>query len=466
MRVLDIKKNILNELEKENKRMEEKAENLKKELKLNDDREAYKSKIEEQEKFRNELIKIKKTNEKNLKIAEDYVISNKNNLEIVDFIVKSLDIKSNLSKDFSYYFEHYIKKKLINNDQFKQNIEEISDYYCPLSKKIMLDPYITECGHSFEHQFLVKFTENNRDSKCPICSKPLNVQNSSENVKLKQIINHWYQKNLINKNSVQDDDIKNDEEYKNALAEEQLLIKSIDECERKIEFDRHKLKEIKSFINKWKEANIKETINSSSQNEFGPSSLIEIPNQSSTCIETDIVPNVVNEDPKLTETNFASYKPENATLNPFVSPSLPAQPSPIQKQNPPSAPSRPFSIPIPTPPPMQSVIPKPPPIPSSISMPPPPPAFINSNNSSRVQQLETSNQDRSNLMSEIRNFGGNLSNLKKIETKQKLNDKNDSEKVTKKTNDLLVTLNRALQQRRVYLDQNSSPEEDNEDFDA
>ena len=57
----------------------------------------------------------------------------------------------------------------------------------PISKQIFLNPIITECGHSFEKECIIKICESELNL-CPICNKEISIANLRENLLIKNII--------------------------------------------------------------------------------------------------------------------------------------------------------------------------------------------------------------------------------------------------------------------------------------
>lgn len=60
------------------------------------------------------------------------------------------------------------------------------EFECPISKQIMQDPVILECGHTFDRQPLGTWLESSQD--CPTCRKPVNMQKITPNYSLKSMI--------------------------------------------------------------------------------------------------------------------------------------------------------------------------------------------------------------------------------------------------------------------------------------
>ena len=535
-RANDIKENILEQLNDEIDTLEENKENLIKDLQQNlksiemvknkslskkncSDREAAcKANIQQQQKFKEDLIKIREKHADKLDKAQEYVDLNKKNLEIAEFIIKSLSMQSAMSKEFSYYYEQYSKRALLNFDDYRNSkVDIIIDYYCPLSRTTMLDPYITECGHSFEYKYLVEFTEKNKDSKCPICKKSLNIEKASQNVKLRQIINDWYRQSLL-KPEAPEGVIKNSEEYENALAEEKSLVEKIDGWKKQIEFNSFRLREIRTFIKQWQEQkkidkgdklyneieplynkiselSNKETI-SSKNKQFETEDLTPKPPLVKTNSIKPVSSLVANSPFFNKDNSISSFKSVNnggaqITGKTFVAQttfsiepiqaSITANPpqqlinkvSIVTNQSPPQIPPRPLST-ITNPPPPKPVIQHKPSISNQQSSPPPPPPPPppSLNMSTISSQPNTPNQDRSDLMAAIRNFGGNMSKLNKCSDTPKKTADPVKKEPQKSGNSLMDALNNALLKRRNDLNGNNSSEndddddDDDEDFDA
>ena len=56
----------------------------------------------------------------------------------------------------------------------------------PISEKIFLHPVITDCGHSFEKESLIKHVK--KDKRCPLCEKKININYIRDNILIKNMI--------------------------------------------------------------------------------------------------------------------------------------------------------------------------------------------------------------------------------------------------------------------------------------
>lgn len=61
-----------------------------------------------------------------------------------------------------------------------------NDYYCPISLQLMVNPYVSKYGHSFEFQEIEKWIKQNQ--KCPITRKTLTLDDVFPNTSLKNSI--------------------------------------------------------------------------------------------------------------------------------------------------------------------------------------------------------------------------------------------------------------------------------------
>ena len=73
------------------------------------------------------------------------------------------------------------------NNTFDNPYEE--PYLCPISKEIMEDPVVTPYGHSFDRKSIVEAI--NRNGKCPITRKKLEIKDLIPNYALKTIIENY-----------------------------------------------------------------------------------------------------------------------------------------------------------------------------------------------------------------------------------------------------------------------------------
>ena len=64
----------------------------------------------------------------------------------------------------------------------------------PISKQIFLNPIITECGHSFEKECIIKICESELNL-CPTCNEPILQENLRENLLIKNIISKLIEQN-------------------------------------------------------------------------------------------------------------------------------------------------------------------------------------------------------------------------------------------------------------------------------
>ena len=64
----------------------------------------------------------------------------------------------------------------------------------PINKQIFLNPYITECGHSFEKDSIEKICKSDKPI-CPTCKKDISINNIRENLLIKNIISKLIEQN-------------------------------------------------------------------------------------------------------------------------------------------------------------------------------------------------------------------------------------------------------------------------------
>ena len=83
-----------------------------------------------------------------------------------------------------------LKNNLINKLTSESSLEEYIT--CPISHEIMKDPVITPYGHTFDRDNIVKVIE--KDGKCPLTRKKLEIKDLIPNYGLKQIIDNYNKK--------------------------------------------------------------------------------------------------------------------------------------------------------------------------------------------------------------------------------------------------------------------------------
>jgi hypothetical protein len=400
---------------------------------LNIEKNRIKHKIDEENEF---LSRLNERDQKYAKIYEkskSFILENVKYFEMISIIDNTIVFNSNLVTEFLNYYEAYTNthNEVKQPDSHVPNNHEENyltlNFYCPISGFLMTDPWVNVCGHSFEYSPLIEHIREKPDSKCPKCTRSMSKQTITPNSQLKDIINDWQKKQFRRQDSNypnEDKTICDENEFKREIESKKAIEEEIRQLKINLEIREFRLKEIDQRIERWIKKRQK---NVGDVNHF------------------------------TVEENASGLQEETSSL---------ASSPPPQKYIPPS-PQRPIperpkvdELPYVYPTATKSVIGeeglKQETV-KTIQVPPPPPLLPPLTPLPHQKQQETSNNNRSDLLNDIKAFGGNISLLKKPN-----NEVNSEKRVHE--NKLELALKNAIENNRKHHTLSDSDSNESSDF--
>lgn len=158
-------------------------------------KEKNKEEMENKRRFHNkradELSETLKVLEYQLSELDSQVILNQEIFESVAIIVKiaSFPMCQSLAKEFLNQFKRLATPEVMPPTDFYKDISE--KLLCPLTKKIMQNPQVLDCGDSFDFQAIADYFQeqdkNHEERRCPECSRRI-VDGMRPNVALAKLI--------------------------------------------------------------------------------------------------------------------------------------------------------------------------------------------------------------------------------------------------------------------------------------
>ena len=422
---------------------------------------AIKAKIKEEKENLAEVIQRANKSEQVYNASKEFIKEYKNYFDMVEIINDTVLLESTLVDEFINSYNLYKNHDKSNKrEDIEKEKKNLIDYYCPLSEYLMLDPYINQCGHSFEYAAVAKYIQENSEPKCPICKEKIDRETLVPNQKLNQIINAWYSKQMSLEYQAKDE-IFDEEQFNNEVISKEKLEDEIKEIKLKLEEKEYQLKEIESRIEKWLKKKKKE-------NKSEPSKLI-LDDQAKNGANNN--PNEIK--PMNNISNDAKKQP-SAENKVKEKPELPPKLAPkvsLPVPHPPSAPAPPISElsksneikkselkPAPKLPPRpvaKGNIPPPPP-------PPTAPPISELSISNKIKSEHESNDDVKPKPSNI-NSNGLLDEINKFD-KNKLKKVELNEINQKRTNNLMKDLHEAAAKMRQHVEESDPSDSSSDDY--
>lgn len=115
---------------------------------------------------------------------------------IATFLYKTFSNKSKSNSNSNDQQLYSYSNNNQNQDEDEENnrveTEEIQNFICPISLKVMTDPVISPQGFTFERSFITEWIRINQT--CPFTKEPLSENQLISNRNLKNVIESFYEK--------------------------------------------------------------------------------------------------------------------------------------------------------------------------------------------------------------------------------------------------------------------------------
>lgn len=113
---------------------------------------------------------------------------------IATFLYKTFSNKSNSNSNNQKYYSNSNNNERQEEDEENNRVEteEIQNFICPISLKVMTDPVISPQGFTFERSFITEWIRINQT--CPFTKEPLSENQLISNRNLKNVIESFNEK--------------------------------------------------------------------------------------------------------------------------------------------------------------------------------------------------------------------------------------------------------------------------------